>query len=297
MTTRAISADTARKTALEDSEMKIKSAFRRGLLATCEIAKELHKIYHQELYTVKTPDFSEYVTTCLNINQTTYRRIIAVKQTVDQLQEDGLELPANESQAAELARLDPPLRSRVWNDLVIRAEREEKTLTLEDVRRAVEIATEVIPHEPRRTSDPDATASVEVDMEMDDNNGSQPRKKAVQEGQLILTEKGEAALNRIRKVCGDEFATAIEDGTKAMTERDIKNWAEYDDAMMRQLVFFMFDQGYPLSKAVNFITREIDDSTDVRDLILIASSRGGSAQINFGNRAKITVELVTGAPK
>src|SRR4029077_8496834 len=189
-----------------------------------------------------------YVTDCLNINQTTYRRIIAVKQTVDQLQESGLELPANESLAAELARLDAPLRPRVWNDLVIRAEKEEKTLTTEDVRRAVEIATEVIPHEPRGNSV--AEASDEVDMELDDsNNGSQPRKKAVQEGQLILTEKGEAALNRIRKVCGDEFADAIEDGTKAMTERDIKNWAEYDDQMMRQLVFFMFDQGYPLSKA------------------------------------------------
>jgi hypothetical protein len=290
-TKRAITAGTARKVALEECLIRMKSAFRRGLEATCTIAKELHKIYREELYLEVTEDFNEFVTDYLNINIATYRRIIAVSQTVHQLQEAGLELPANETQVAELARLDPPIRARVWNELMIRAEKEDKVLTVEDIRRAVEVAEQAALTRDTRGSN-DADHGVEVDLE--DTNGNEPpaaKKKApVQEAVLVLTEKGEAALSRVRKVCGEEIANAIASGTKAMTERDLRNWAEYDNEMMRQLVFFVFDQNYPLTKAVNFISKGIDDSTDVHDLILIASSRGGTAMINH-DRAKIVIEL------
>jgi hypothetical protein len=290
-TKRAITAGTARKVALEECLIRMKSAFRRGLEATCTIAKELHKIYREELYLEVTEDFNEFVTDYLNINIATYRRIIAVSQTVHQLQEAGLELPANETQVAELARLDPPIRTRVWNELMIRAEKEDKVLTVEDIRRAVEVAEQAALARDTRGSS-DADHGVEVDLE--DTNGNEPpaaKKKApVQEAVLVLTEKGEAALSRVRKVCGEEIAEAIASGTKAMTERDLRNWAEYDNEMMRQLVFFVFDQNYPLTKAVNFISKGIDDSTDVHDLILIASSRGGTAMINH-DRAKIVIEL------
>jgi hypothetical protein len=289
---RALSADTARATALEDSENKIKSAFRRGLEATCAIAKELVKIHSNEWYTVRTEDWNKYITDYLRIDLRSYRRIVAVSQTVAQLQDAGLELPANETQAAELSRLEAPLRARVWNDLVIRAEREEKTLTVDDVRRAVDIAEEAR----ASLAPPVSAAGVEVDMDFGDSNGEKPAKKArvqerVEEAVLILTEKGEAALNRIRKICGDIVADAISSGAKAMTERDIRNWAEYDDSMMRMMVYCIMDRDWSVSKAVNFVTKEIDDSTDVGDLLLIASSRGGSAQINYENRAKITIEL------
>ena len=243
------------------------------------------------MYLEVTEDFNEFVTDYLNINIATYRRIIAVSQTVHQLQEAGLELPANETQVAELARLDPPIRARVWNELMIRAEKEDKVLTVEDIRRAVEVAEQAALTRDTRGSS-DADHGVEVDLE--DTNGNEPpaaKKKApVQEAVLVLTEKGEAALSRVRKVCGEEIAEAIASGTKAMTERDLRNWAEYDNEMMRQLVFFVFDQNYPLTKAVNFISKGIDDSTDVHDLILIASSRGGTAMINH-DRAKIVIEL------
>jgi cell pole-organizing protein PopZ len=173
---------------------------------------------------------------------------------------------------------------------VINAEKAEKTLTTEDVRKAVDNITErAIP----RTRAP--SADIEVEMDLEDSNGSEPplakKKAAPQEAQLILSEKGEAALNRIRKVCGDPIADAIENKTRAMTERDIRNWAEYDPEMMRQLTYFIFDRNYPLQKAVTFINKPIDDSTEVHDLLLIAHSRGGTAQLNYDNRAKITVEL------
>lgn len=291
MTTRALAADTDRQTALEDCENKIKMEFKKGLMATCEIARQLHKIFKEELYTVVTSEFSEYVTDFLRIDLRTYRRIIAISQTIDQLKAAGLELPANETQAAELARLDAPLRPTVWNDLVIRAEREDKRLTVDDVRRAVEVAESQIPPVPEPVR---SAAVIEVDMEDKDNGAAPPasrKKDKIQEAELVLSEKGEAALTRIRKICGDKIADAIEDGTKALTEREIRAWAEYDDTMMRMLVFFIFDQNYTLGKAVSFLTKEISDSTEVHDLILIASARGGTARINYEGRAQITIEL------
>jgi hypothetical protein len=284
-TERALSVDLERKTQREECEAKIRSAFRRGLMATCEIAKELSKILREELYLDITPVWKEYVTDYLNIAQTSYDRIIQVSQTIAQLQEKGLVLPENETVAAELARLETRLRAEVWNDLVTKAEKEDKTLTSYDVRRAVEAIKEGAGY-----------GDVEVDMEDDgseapSSKAASSKKADAKDGELILTEKGESALARIKKICGKEIADAIEDGTKAMTEREMISWSDYDDDMMRQLVFFLFDQGYALHKAVNFLAREITDTTEVHDLILVASARGGTARVNVANRAIITVEL------
>jgi hypothetical protein len=280
-TQRALSADTARKTALDDCENKIKSAFRRGLQATCEIAKELYKIQKNELFTIYYATFAEYVTRRLQISERSYHRIISVSHVVAQLQEAGLALPANQAQAEELSRLEAPLRPKLWNDLLTRFEHEESALTADDIKKAVDAAVSELP-----AAKP--VANIEVEMEESDN-GSEPPAAETKEAELILTEKGEAALNRIRKICGDMIANAILDGTRAMTEREIKLWADLEDDMMKQLLFFVVDQKYTLSKAVTFINREISDSTDVHDLILIASARGGSATINH-KRARIKVE-------
>jgi hypothetical protein len=51
------------------------------------------------------------------------------------------------------------------------------------------------------------------------------------------------------------------------------------------------DRNWPVSKAVSFATKDIQDSTDVQELILIASARGGTFRVTYDNRAKITVEL------
>lgn len=288
MATKTLATDSARKTALEECELKIHSAFRRGLLATCEIAEELNKILSQELYTLKASVFTEYVTDFLKIDIRSYHRILAVSETVEQLKQAGLQLPANESQAAELARVDAPLLPQFWSDLIIRFEREERPLTTDAIREAINQPIVASPTSARAAA-PARGAGIEVDM--DDNGSAPPAKKQtpVQEGVLVLTEKGEAALNRIRKICGDKIAKAIEDGTRAMTERDIRNWAEFDDTMMKTLVYFI-NNNWTLNRAVAFTNKEIEDSTHVHDLILIANARGGLARFKHG-RAKISVEM------
>jgi hypothetical protein len=300
MTTRAIqsAADTARLTLLEDCENKIKSAFRRGLEATCSIAKELHKIRKDELYTAASyTRFDEYLQFRARMDDRTFRRIVNVSQVITQLQQEGLQLPENETQAAELSRLDVRMRPTVWSDLLLKAEREEKQLTTEDVRRAVEIAEQAQPE----AAQPRGGGGIEVQMEINESNGDQPVTKTAakpqppktEEGVTILSEKGEAALNRIRKICGDLVAEAIEDGTKALTEREIKAWADCDDELMRSLTYYVIDRNWPLSKAVSFAQKEIQGTTDVDQLILIASARGGTCHVVF-EKAEISVKL-TGA--
>lgn len=286
MTNRIVSVD-ARAAALEDCENKIRAAFRRGLQATCDIAKELGKIHREELYLGKTSDFTEYVTDYLGIDIRSYRRIVAVSQTIAQLQEAGLKLPANQAQAEELSRLETSMRPQVWNNLILEAERLEKILTADDVRHAVEAGEQQTPQPQIQDQ------GIEIDMDMGDN-GSSPKKSAqadAQDAQLAYTEKGEAALQRIRSICGAEIADAILDGTRVLSERELRNWAEYDDAMMRSLVYFV-NQGWPLAKAVTFLNKSVEGSTDVDDLLMIAGSRGGSAIINYSDRARIIVELV-----
>ena len=282
----------ARAAALEECENKIRAAFRRGLQATCDIAKEMGKIKREELYLGKTSDFIEYVTDYLGIPLTSFRRIVAVSQTVAQLQEAGLKLPANQAQAEELSKLEVSMRPQVWNNLVLEAERLEKILTPEDVRRAVEASERQAPKAQPQIQD----QGIEIAMDSSEN-GDSPRKSAqadaqdAQDAQLILTEKGEAALQRIRWICGAEIADAILDGTRVLSERELRNWAEYDDAMMRSLVYFV-NQNWPLAKAVAFLSKPVEGSTDVDDLLLYAGSRGGSAIINYNDRARIIIELV-----
>lgn len=291
MTTRSLPADAAKLANLEDSENKIRSAFRRGLEATCAIAKELHKILKGELYKERGyDDFMSYVTDELRIDPRTYRRIIAVSQTISQLQEAGLTLPLNESQAAELARLDPERRARVWLDLITKAEKADHRLRLEDVKRAVDNAeaSMVAPAPVRR-------GTVEVDMDTDNGDEPAPREKnvkgpVVQEVGVVFTERGEAALARIRKLCGDEIADAIESGTVPITEKELRTWAEQPDNVARALSHYVIDKRWTVAKAVDFETLPIEGDTDVSDMLLIAKARGGLAVLNYGE-AQITVKL------
>lgn len=289
MTSRVISADT-RLAQLEDCEHKILSACRRGLEATCSIAKELNKIYSQQLYELRRDRFEDYVTDCLSMDRRTCQRIINVGYTVGQLQEAGLALPANETQAAELARLEPERRASVWSGLLaLEAKDPEKKLTTQDVKQAVEheaLATPPAPPTPPAKVQKSA-GSIEVPMD----NGEEPRQKedATTVAGIVLTEKGEAALEHIRKVCGAQIAEGIETGNTALEEKDIRLWAEQEAALMRALVHYVTDKHWAVAKAIAFETKSIEDRTTVWHLIMMAKARGGRVSIDYDG-TKITVE-------
>lgn len=293
MSSRVISADT-RLATLEDCEHRIRSAARRGLEATCAIAKELIKINTEQLYELRNDTFKDYVLEHHGMTDTTCRRIVNIAQTVNQFQNAGLALPANESQVAELARLEPEKRASVWSGLLaLEAKDPERKLTLEDVQVAIEQTEAVATPAPARSSTSRSkrasSAPRDTGIEVDMDNGEEPREKKVTVAGIVLTEKGEAALERIRKICGAQIAEAIETGNTPIEEKEIRLWAEQDADLMRTLIHYVTDQHWTVAKAISFEGKGVDDRTTVWRLILIARARGGRAVINYDG-TKITVE-------
>lgn len=297
MTTKALSTEATRTAAREDCEAKIRGAYRRGLLATCEIAKMLAKIYREELYIDVTPDFNLYVVDHLHISRQTYQRILLVSQTVDQLQDAGVELPANQTHVEELARLEPPLRLKVWNELLTRFEYEQQSMTAEDIKEAVQAAAKAVEvRQAARQKKIEAEVDVDMDDEEEDkDNGVAPPAKRSRardpETEVLFSEKGEAALAKIRTICGDNTADAIRRGNPiALSERELHLWAEQDDDMIRMLAS-MVGPSWSVAKALAYLSEPLDDNTSVYRLILIAHNLGGIAVVNFDNRAEITIRI------
>lgn len=287
-----LSADTRLLASLEDYEQKIKSAFRRGLEATCSIAAELGKIQAGKLYEQRGyATFGDYVRDHLGIARQTMERIISISETVDLLKKAGLALPMNETQAVELGRLEPDQRPHLWSGLLSEAERTEQILTAEDIRRAVDQFSIRRP--------PQTGRRAPIEIEMTDNGDEPPVKEkkvkgvVVPEVGLVLTEKGEAALARIQKLCGPEVAQAIENGSLPLSEKEIKLWAEQDEPVVKALLMYVADLRWTVSKAIAFESQPMEADTDADTMITIARARGGTAILSFGDRARITVEITT----
>lgn len=290
-------ADAARRTALEDCELRIHSALRRGLDATCEIAKQLDRILQGELFQARgLTDFRAYVTDFLPIDWRTCRRIVVIAETIERLKDAGLSLPLNETQAAELARLEPERRAAVWSRLISRFSADDRKLTVEAVRIAVD---EDERQRAQLKAETEKPREIEVAMEEDigsDGEEPQPKKKTSPgppSAVRILTEKGEAALERIRRVCGDNVARDLASGRVALGERELRAWAELSEAAMRTLVYYVMDERWSVNKALAFEERGVRPETDVGELIWMAKARGGSALVNYDNQATIAITLDT----
>src|SRR6266481_1832510 len=138
--------DKARLVLLEECEHRIMSAYRKGMEATEAIARELRTINDQELYRDREcKTFELYVLKYCRISVDTAQQMIAVLRTNDLLREAGLALPANQSQAAELARLEPDQQVIVWQRLLDGESQSEMPLTASIVKKQVDLARSATP--------------------------------------------------------------------------------------------------------------------------------------------------------
>lgn len=284
--------------ALEQCREKIIAAFRRGIEATRTMAKELLKIRDRELYRAKDYKFfKDYILEELHWDLTSVYRVIKVAEIVQRLESEGLALPENESQVIELSKLEPEYQAPVWRRIMDVCERDEEPITLQVVRDAVDmqerrLAQKEAEQKAKETVGGAKPKGVQVSLDLEEEvekkgNGETP----VPVERQRLSEKGEAALAKIRKVCGDEVADAIEGLRVQISERDLCKWAEQGDQTIYNLAYYVVNQGWSVSKALNYEARMVDGNTDITTLITMCRSRGGRLGVTFDD-ARVTVEIM-----
>src|SRR5260370_5126430 len=159
----SVEKESARFLALQECEHRIVSGYRRGLEATCAIAKEFLKINKEKLYEERGCEtFSDYVQTYLQLSWRSTTRILAVARAVEVLRTAGLRLPANQSQVEELTRLDEAKQPEVWQLLLKAEEMEEVPLTASAIEKAVDLALQARVPERR---------GVQTPLDIDDSGG------------------------------------------------------------------------------------------------------------------------------
>lgn len=299
----AVTPDDAMFLALEECEKKIFAAFRRGIEATRSMGKELSKIRDKELYRARNREFfKEYVAEDLGWDLTSVYRVMTVAETTQRLEAQGLSLPENESQVVQLAKLEAEYQGPVWKRIIDSCQREDTAITLDVVRRAVDMEEERLSYKKaeqaakeaaKETAKPkgvEVSLDGEQDGEQEEQQAKAPAAQAAPAVSAIrLSEKGEAALAKIRRICGDEVADAIEGLRIQISERELIKWAEEDNQTIGNLAYYVV-QGWSVTKALNYEQRMIDGNTNVDTLITMCRSRGGRLGVNHDD-ARISVEI------
>jgi hypothetical protein len=283
-----VTPENPRMIALEQSEKRILDACRRTIEMTQVIAKELARIETGELFTeLGYKFFSHYVEERLHMSIRTAQRIKDISATIDQLEKEGLKLPYNDTQTAELLKLEPGRRSIVWRDLLDACETTEKPLTMYAVRTAVELdlekAREIAAPTGARVAAP-PEEGVEIDL-----NGKPatetpaPERPRRASPRITLSDDGELALEKIRRHCGESVARAIESGNVPLTEKDLIRWADSNEILIRNLAHYVIDLRWTVARAIAFEDRIVDSDTTVSQLIILATARGGSVTIQHND--------------
>jgi hypothetical protein len=171
----------------------------------------------------------------------------------------------------------------VWQKILDFCDREKKTVTYDMVRDAVAAQRTKTNELVTRARRP-APAKKGIDIDLGDSNG------AAAPSTSLWSEEGEKALNRIRRLCGDDIADAIDSKNPQVPERDLLKWAEQETEMVKNLAYWIVHKRWTLRKALAYEENAVNESTTVRELIDFATSRGGRASVQF-EEARITVEI------
>jgi hypothetical protein len=299
----AIDGDAARLVALEECEQKILSAYRRGLEATCDMAKQFRRIQQYELYKERgCGSFEEYAVKHLRADLRSVNRTLEVAEVIEVLRRANLPMPANETQAAELSRLGADHQAEVWQRLLKAEEVHELPLTAAAVKKAVDLAREIIEAQAER-QDVLSPKGVQTALDMESADGAGTPKKMtaidsqpkVPERAVRYDESGEAALERISRLCGAAVGKAIESGNLPMTQRELIKWAEEGDEMVERLAHYVNDLRWKVDKAIQFEMAGLDEATTLTKVREMALARGGRMSFTLADIKVVVEHLATAA--
>jgi hypothetical protein len=271
---------------LADAERRIQQASRDTVDSIRIIGHELTRIEEEQLFEVMgRNDFQEYVEVHLRLDYRMARAWMRASEALTILDQQKLQLPYNQSQVLELSKLTKPeILVGVWQKILDFCDRENRQLTFDMVRTAVE-AQRKKAHQFQTRARKKAPEPVKkgIDIDLSDVNGAEEIKKSP------WSEAGEKALNRIRRLCGDDIADAVNEGNPKVPEKDLIKWAEQEAESVKALAYWIVIKGWTLRKALSY-DESIDAETSVAKLIDLARSRGGRVNVQFED-AKITIEI------
>jgi hypothetical protein len=271
---------------LADAERRIQQASRDTVDSIRIIGHELTRIEEEQLFEVMgRNDFQEYVEVHLRLDYRMARAWMRASDALAILDEQKLQLPYNQSQVLELSKLTKPeILVGVWQKILDFCDRENRQLTFDVVRTAVE-AQRKKANQFRTRARFKAPEPVKkgIDIDLSDVNGAEEIKKSP------WSEDGERALNRIRRLCGNDIADAINEGNPKVPEKDLLKWAEQEAESVKTLAYWIVIKGWTLRKALAY-DEAIDAGTTVEKLIDLARSRGGRVNVQFED-ARITIEI------
>jgi hypothetical protein len=292
MTKKALSAESARLTELEACEQRVWSAYRRGLELSLEIGEELSAIKEESLYLERGYEtFQEYVETELPIEYATARRLINILQTRNFLKEKipAKLMPENESQLAELTRIPLEHRADVWRQVRDQCDPVKQPITVYVIRKAVDLAEGEI----RGGSNGSNVGGLEIPIaeepepetaeeETESTEPGETPKESEPEPAIsgkIFTERGEVALDRIRRHCGAAVADGIAAGRVKISENQLIEWADLDDTTLRNLAYYIVDLAWRFPRALAYENKATNGFTSLDELVLRARARGGKTEV------------------
>lgn len=291
----------SRLVALEECEQKIFQAFRKGMEQACAIAREFEKIEKEELYRdLGYESFNDYVQKRLRLALRTVQEHRQIGRTVETLSAARLELPLNSAQALELARVQPPERqTEIWQKVLQAKERSEGPLSTEGIRKIIDILEAEREERPKpppalRPAKVGVTTELDLEAEAETNGELKSSPEVIQmPEQVTFSEKGEAALERITRLCGKVVGQSIANGNLPITERELQRWADQEDELVKSLAHYISNMRWSVAKALVFENKAVEDLTVVQ-LEQQARARGGKLILKHG-QIKITVELAAAA--
>jgi hypothetical protein len=282
----ALKDDKERAAKLLECEQVIMNAGRRGLEATRDIGTQLQIIDEEKLYLDRgCKSLNEYAEIYLKIDRFMVARILNITLRTELLEQNNLRLPSNESQLLALKNVPDDKLPETWQRILDEEDRIDRPLTAKTIRTEVQ---KVVPPKQRGG----VKTPLEEEPEAEAGGNGQVTKAAEAKARISLSEKGEAALERIRRLAGDAYANAIEDMTVPISERDLCKWADQEDWMLKKLGYYLVDQRWSLSQALKYEAQAVSAQTTVHELIIMAkfSQTPGELDIRFQD-ARILVNI------
>jgi hypothetical protein len=268
-----------RAAALEKCRMQIEEGKKRGRDAMRSMALALIRIRDERLYEEDGCDgFNEYVIQKLNWDRLAAWRVIHAGETIIALEAGEVDtalIPNEEHHLVLLHQIPAPELPQAWIDGLRVLEQQNKQVTTANIKRLIKAAKAQIEEEQAREEPKGVNPPLTIAGE---TGGDGEQRKT-------FSEEGENALEMIGEYAGADVKAAIEKGMVKLTERDLIRWADEDPIMIKNLAYYIINEGWSLNKAIEYEHATFDELTTIQAIARFAEARGGAyeTEITIGN--------------